>query len=264
MRGGGGAAGPALGRSRTLRDEGQPECCRSCGASPPQGLGFECVSRGEIEHLLASVPDARSRSHPVHAEFRRDAPNMPGRSTQDIQLTIDNVYMLREWGELFRGRGVFIRIDTGTGRGHHHHVRTAGAHAKFGVPMADIDELTRLIARHGVTVAGLHAHSGSGIFDADNWAEVAMRLLDLAQRFPELQAIDVGGGLGVPDGHDQLAAGSGPARHRTACGYGRIARASRCGSSPGATWWLRPARCSRASRRPRPRTMCVTSASRPA
>ncbi len=168
------------------------------------GLGFECVSPGEIEHVLASVPGLdRGR-----IQF---TPNFAARAEyawaleQNIRLTIDNLYILREWGELFRGQRVFVRIDTGTGRGHHHHVRTAGAHAKFGVPVAQVDELNLLIERHGVTVVGLHAHSGSGIFDADNWAEVATRLLDLAQRFPQLHTIDVGGGLGVPDGHEQMA-----------------------------------------------------------
>jgi bifunctional diaminopimelate decarboxylase / aspartate kinase len=168
-----------------------------------EGLGFECVSPGEIEHLLASVPGLdRGR-----IQF---TPNFAPRAEyawaleQKIQLTIDNLYILREWGELFRGQRVFIRIDTGAGRGHHHHVRTAGAHAKFGVPMAEIEELTLLTERYGVTVVGLHAHSGSGIFDADNWAEVAARLLDMARRFTQLHTIDVGGGLGVPDGQDQL------------------------------------------------------------
>ena len=168
-----------------------------------EGLGFECVSPGEIAHVLSSVPGLdRSR-----IQF---TPNFAARAEyawaleQKIQLTIDNLYILREWGELFRGQRVFIRIDTGTGRGHHHHVRTAGAHAKFGVPMAEIEELALLTERCGLTVVGLHAHSGSGIFDADNWAEVATRLLDTARLFPQLHTIDVGGGLGVPDGHDQL------------------------------------------------------------
>jgi diaminopimelate decarboxylase/aspartate kinase len=57
----------------------------------------------------------------------------------------------------------------------------------------------QLVHRHGVNVIGLHAHSGSGILDADNWSEVALCLLDLAPHFPQLRAIDVGGGLGVPD-----------------------------------------------------------------
>ncbi len=169
-----------------------------------QGLGFECVSRGEVEWLLASVPDvARTRI--------LFTPNFAPRAEyawaleQRIQLTIDNLYILREWGELLRGHSVFMRVDTGTGRGHHHHVRTAGAHAKFGVPMAAIDEVVQLTRQHAVTVVGLHAHAGSGILHADNWSEVAGTLLGLAARFPQLRCIDVGGGLGVPDA--QQAAG---------------------------------------------------------
>jgi diaminopimelate decarboxylase/aspartate kinase len=196
------------------------------------GLGFECVSPGEIEQVLSSVPGLdRSR-----IQF---TPNFAARAEyawgleQKIQLTIDNLYILREWGEMFRGQRVFIRIDTGTGRGHHHHVRTAGAHAKFGVPLTEIDELARLTERHGVSVVGLHAHSGSGIFDADNWAEVATRLLDLAQRFTQLHTIDVGGGLGVPDGHDQ------PGLDRAQLDTALLAvRQSR----PGVALWLEPGR----------------------
>jgi diaminopimelate decarboxylase/aspartate kinase len=168
------------------------------------GVGFDCVSRGEIEHLLASVP-AMDRSRILFT------PNFAPRSEyewalrQAITLTIDNLFVLREWGGLFRGQRVFVRIDTGTGRGHHHHVHTAGTHAKFGVPLNQLDELTQLSERFGVSIIGLHAHSGSGIFDAGNWAEVAARLLDLAQRFPDLQAIDIGGGLGVTDGQTHNA-----------------------------------------------------------
>jgi diaminopimelate decarboxylase/aspartate kinase len=197
-----------------------------------EGLGFECVSPGEIEQVLSSVPGLdRSR-----IQF---TPNFAARAEyawgleQKIQLTIDNLYILREWGELFRGQRVFIRIDPGAGRGHHHHVRTAGAHAKFGVPLAQIDELARLTERHGVSVVGLHAHSGSGIFDADNWAEVATRLLDLAQRFTQLHTIDVGGGLGVPDGHDQL--GLDLTRLDTALLAVRQSR-------PGVALWVEPGR----------------------
>jgi diaminopimelate decarboxylase/aspartate kinase len=165
------------------------------------GVAFDCVSRGEIEHLLNCVPD-------LERERILFTPNFAPRSEyewaleQQIVVTIDNVFVLREWGELFRGKSVFLRIDTGTGRGHHHHVRTAGTHAKFGVPMAEVGQLVSLSAQFDVTVIGLHAHSGSGIFDADNWSEVAGRLLDLSKLFPRLQSIDIGGGFGVADGQD--------------------------------------------------------------
>jgi diaminopimelate decarboxylase/aspartate kinase len=148
-------------------------------------------------------------------------------------VTLDNLYILSEWGELFRGASIFIRIDTGTGRGHHHHVRTAGAHAKFGVPIAEVEQFAQLAERHGVSVIGLHAHSGSGIFDADNWAQVASRLLGLAQRFPQLGTIDVGGGLGVPDVPEQL--GLSLAQLDTALLAMRQNR-------PGIALWIEPGR----------------------
>src|SRR5690606_1614511 len=81
---------------------------------------------------------------------------------QGIWLTLDNLYPLEHWPELFRGREVFIRIDTGQGRGHHEHVRTAGRHSKFGVPLAELEELAALVERAGVHVVGVHAHTGSG------------------------------------------------------------------------------------------------------
>jgi len=167
-----------------------------------EGVGFECVSRGEIERLFSCVPKfprERTLFTPNFAPLQEYLWALE----QNVTLTLDNVELLASWGERFRGRRVFVRIDTGAGRGHHHHVRTAGTHAKFGVPLERIDELMRLSERYGVNVVGLHAHSGSGIFDVDNWADVATLLLSLAARFPQLQAIDVGGGLGVPDGSQQ-------------------------------------------------------------
>jgi diaminopimelate decarboxylase/aspartate kinase len=167
-----------------------------------EGLSFECVSRGEVEHLRRQLPD-------IALERIHFTPNFAPREeyvwglAEGITLTIDNLYILREWGEAFRGRDVFLRIDPGIGRGHHHHVRTAGTQAKFGVPLDEIDTLLALAAEHGVNIVGLHAHPGSGIFDIANWSEVARCLLQVAERLPLLRAIDVGGGLGVPDGHEQ-------------------------------------------------------------
>jgi diaminopimelate decarboxylase/aspartate kinase len=50
-----------------------------------------------------------------------------------------------------------------------------------------------------VRVIGLHAHTGSGIFDVANWTETGELLADLAQRFPDVSVVDLGGGIGVPE-----------------------------------------------------------------
>ena len=116
-----------------------------------------------------------------------------------LQLTLDNLYPLQAWPELFAGSRLFIRVDPGQGRGHHEHVKTAGVHAKFGVPRFEVEELRRLIDAAGATVIGIHAHSGSGILDPDNWRNVAAELVQVAEYFPDVATIDLGGGLGVPE-----------------------------------------------------------------
>lgn len=172
-----------------------PEILRRVYAA---GLLLECVSQGEIEHAFKSVPGLS----PQRVLF---TPNFAPRAEYEyalglgVHVTLDNLYPLQKWPELFRGKEIFLRIDPGFGRGHHHHVRTAGIHSKFGVPIAEADELVALVRRAGALVVGLHAHTGSGIFDVANWTETGMLLADLAQRFPEVRVVDLGGGIGVPE-----------------------------------------------------------------
>ncbi len=59
--------------------------------------------------------------------------------------------------------------------------------------------MVHLIEAAGAEVVGIHAHSGSGILDPENWRAVAAELVQIAERFPSVTAIDLGGGLGVPE-----------------------------------------------------------------
>jgi diaminopimelate decarboxylase/aspartate kinase len=177
-----------------------PDILRSYAAL---GLGFECVSQGECERVLEVLPG-------IDRDKILFTPNFAPRSeyewgfAQGVQVTLDNIYPLRAWPELFRGRDVLVRVDTNFGRGHHDHVRTAGVHSKFGIPLFELDELGRLVAATGTRVVGLHAHTGSGVFDVRNWHQVGQLLGDLAQRFPDVRVMDLGGGLGVPEKPGQV------------------------------------------------------------
>ncbi|MCC7200329.1 MAG: bifunctional aspartate kinase/diaminopimelate decarboxylase [Gammaproteobacteria bacterium] len=167
-----------------------------------QGLSFECVSPGEVERVRRLFPAL----DPDRLLF---TPNFAPRHEyawaleQGVRLTVDNLYVMREWPELFRGREVFVRMDTGRAHGHHQHVRTAGVHSKFGVPLFEVDELRRAVEAAGATVVGLHAHMGSGNFQVSSWAETAAALAGVAQSFPRVRILDLGGGLGVPERLDQ-------------------------------------------------------------
>jgi bifunctional diaminopimelate decarboxylase / aspartate kinase len=169
------------------------------------GLTVECVSRGELDHAFAEIPGL----DPERVLF---TPNFAPRAEYDygfakgVRVTLDNLYPLQMWPEVFRGREIFLRIDPGFGRGHHQHVRTGGVHSKFGVPITLADELVALTQSAGVRVTGLHAHTGSGVFDVGNWTETGALLGELAGRFPHVKVIDLGGGIGVPEqlGHSEI------------------------------------------------------------
>jgi diaminopimelate decarboxylase/aspartate kinase len=163
-----------------------------------EGIGFDCVSRGEVEHLRRAVPALGAGSILYTPNFapRHEYAWAIG---EGLTVTLDNLHPLREWPALFQGARLFVRIDTGRGHGHHHHVRTAGQHAKFGVPLFEMDELERLAVVAGAHIVGLHAHTGSGIFAIDTWLEVAETLARVATRFPAVDVLDLGGGFGVPD-----------------------------------------------------------------
>lgn len=162
------------------------------------GLDFECVSPGEIDHVLALFPELDRQRILFTPNFApRDEYEYALR--KGVRMTLDNLYPLREWGNIFAGHEIFLRLDTGQGRGHHEHVRTAGKHSKFGIPLFELDEVRLLAKEHDVSIIGLHAHTGSGIMQADNWQDVATTLIEVAGTFPLVRVLDLGGGLGVPD-----------------------------------------------------------------
>ena len=163
-----------------------------------EGVDFETVSPGEVEWLEEIIPD-------LAVDRILFTPNFAPRSEYEwgfrkgLHVTLDNLYPLQAWPEVFAGQKIFVRFDPGQGRGHHEHVKTAGVHSKFGIPRFEADELARLAKEAGVEIVGIHAHSGSGILDPDNWRNIAASLVQIAQRFPDVRTIDLGGGIGIPE-----------------------------------------------------------------
>jgi bifunctional diaminopimelate decarboxylase / aspartate kinase len=196
------------------------------------GLGFECVSAAELEHVLRLLPG-------IDRELLLFTPNFAGREEIErgfalgARVTVDNLHPLQAWPELFRRREVFLRLDPGRGMGHHAHVRTAGMQSKFGLAPAQLDELPALLERCGARVAGVHAHAGSGIRTPAAWTEIALFLAAAAERFPEVRVLDVGGGLGVPERPGQPP-----------LDLAEVARGlRRCrAANPGYELWLEPGR----------------------
>jgi len=166
------------------------------------GLGFECVSIGEVQKVFNLFPDI----DPKEILF---TPNFAPRSEYEeglergINVTLDNIYPLREWPQVFKGEEVFLRIDPGHGHGHHKHVKTGGIHSKFGIPRFEIPEVSELVNELDITVKGLHAHIGSGIKDPQSWKDTALILHEVAQELGGVDILDLGGGFGIQENETQ-------------------------------------------------------------
>jgi len=169
-----------------------------------EGLDFDCVSRGEIERVLEVAP-ALERARILYTPNFASREEYAWALAQGVRVTVDALHPLEHWPQLFAGRELFVRVDTGVGRGHHRHVRTAGAHSKFGIPASELDELARLARRAQARIVGLHTHSGSGILEETTWQRHAAQLSELTELFPGADIVDVGGGLGVPERAGQPA-----------------------------------------------------------
>lgn len=186
------------------------------------GVNFECVSPGEIERVLSLFPDLDRKRILFTPNFAARA-EYASALDLGVQLTLDNLFTIRQWPKLFADRDVFIRVDTGQGRGHHEHVRTAGVHSKFGVPLSELEEFRELADAAGARIVGLHAHTGSGVMNVDAWRATGERLVELLEVFPEARYIDLGGGFGIPEKAgerplDLAALDDAIARVKEACG----------------------------------------------
>lgn len=168
------------------------------------GLGFECVSLGEVEKVLELFPDIDRKKVLFTPNF---APRAEYEKALElgINLTLDNIYPLKQWPEIFEGQELFLRIDPGHGHGHHKHVKTGGMHSKFGIPRFEIIEVAELVDQFNITVKGLHAHIGSGIKDPQSWKDTAVILHNVAKQLGGVDILDLGGGFGIRENETQAS-----------------------------------------------------------
>ena len=166
-----------------------------------QGLGFECVSVGELERVRRLFPDLPTERLLFTPNFASGKDFSAGFKL-GAMVTLDNIQPLKLWPDTFKGREVLLRLDLGHGSGHSRKVRTAGNFSKFGIPLTELTEVSKLTKELNVKVIGLHSHSGSGIKTPDTWAQAALHLSECAELFPDVKYLDLGGGLGVPERRD--------------------------------------------------------------
>jgi diaminopimelate decarboxylase len=168
------------------------------------GSLVDVVSAGEIGRALAAgFPPVGSPPPIVYTAdiFDREALDLV--LEHGIHVNCGSLDMIEQYGERAPGRNITLRINPGFGHGHSQKTNTGGEQSKHGIWHEQLDKCLVRADHHGLGVAGLHMHIGSGT-DMQHLAQVCGAMERCARTAGRsVASISAGGGLPVPYKEDE-------------------------------------------------------------
>jgi len=159
-----------------------------------EGLCADVSSPGEIAAAFAAGYTADelffivNGASPAELQYAID---------RNVRISVDSLSQLETYGKLNHGGEIALRFNPGIGGGHHEKVVTGGDGTKFGIMPEFIPQVKELLAKYDLRLVGINHHIGS-----QNWGDLYLEgvheLLKLANEFPGLDFIDLGGGFAIP------------------------------------------------------------------
>ncbi len=114
-----------------------------------------------------------------------------------VSITIDNISILEQFGQVHPDVPVCIRINPHIMAGYDHKTSVGHIDSKFGISFHQMPHVRRVIQNTGTKIIGLHMHTGSDILDPGVFLRGAEILFSAASEFPDLQFLDFGSGFKV-------------------------------------------------------------------
>lgn len=115
-----------------------------------------------------------------------------------VQINIDNLSILEQFGTKFPDVPVCIRINPHVMAGGNSNISVGHIDSKFGISIHQIPHLLRIVENTKMTINGIHMHTGSDILDIDVFLYASEILFETAKQFKNLDFIDFGSGFKVP------------------------------------------------------------------
>ncbi len=157
-----------------------------------KGLHIDASSGFEAERaMLAGVPP----SH-IQVTAQEMPQDLKGLIQRGVLFNACSLHQLRQFGLLFPGAELSVRVNPGAGAGHNNRTNTGGVASSFGIWHEKLDEAFAIAREFDLRLTGLHTHIGSG-GDPEIWKRCAGLILDIAGRFPDLRRLSLGGGFKV-------------------------------------------------------------------
>jgi diaminopimelate decarboxylase len=174
-----------------------------------RGAGFDIVSGGELERVLAAAPEAAGRV--VFSGVGKTAAEIDaGLKAGILQFNVESeaeLELLAERAQKLKIRARFaLRVNPDVFADTHPYISTGLREHKFGIDIRDARALYKSVAgNRWLEAYGISVHIGSQIRSAEPFGAAIERVSKLVRQLRSdgivLQAIDAGGGLGI-DYHD--------------------------------------------------------------
>ncbi|MBL7663048.1 diaminopimelate decarboxylase [bacterium] len=115
---------------------------------------------------------------------------------KQVLINCSSLDQMRLIGKITPGSPCSIRLNPGEGHGKNNKVNTGGPASKHGIYIDQIEEVKKLVTQFDLKLVGLHCHIGSET-DLNHWLRINDLTLSVARQFPNLEFIDLGGGIPV-------------------------------------------------------------------
>ncbi len=125
-------------------------------------------------------------------------------SAMGVQINIDNLSILEQFGTKYPNVPVCIRINPHVMAGGNTNISVGHIDSKFGISIHQLPHLLRIVENTKMHIVGIHMHTGSDILDIEVFLYAAEILFDVAKNFKNLEFLDFGSGFKVPYKKDDI------------------------------------------------------------
>ncbi len=159
------------------------------------GSGLDTVSIQEVELGIKAGYNPKNIIYTPNGVSIEEIEKV---SKMGVQINIDNLSILEQFGAKFPKTPVCIRINPHIMAGGNSNISVGHIDSKFGVSVHQIPHVLRIVKNTSMKINGIHMHTGSDILDVDVFIYAAEILFNTALKFKNLEFIDFGSGFKVP------------------------------------------------------------------
>ena len=159
------------------------------------GAGIDTVS---IQEVLLGIKAGFSPEKIIYTPNGVSIKEIIKVSKMGVNVNIDNLNMLEQFGSTHSEIPVCIRINPHVMAGGNNKISVGHIDSKFGISIHQIPLLLRIVKNTNIKVNGIHMHTGSDILDIEVFIHAAEILFETASKFENLEFIDFGSGFKVP------------------------------------------------------------------